>query len=562
MVSESEKHAAKLAVSRFGADGARVKAALQSVLQAQAQGRATDFLDTLVAEKLLTPAQAAELRQALDTTHFDLAPGPRPARPAADVRTPETGQDGTPPQMPALPPELEAGDLPPTAGSDLRRLGDYRLLRRLGEGGMGAVYLGYHESEKRQVAIKVLNDQLSGVQTSVDRFYREAKSGALLDHPNIVRNITMGQDRETRKHYLVLEYVDGPSAHALLDRYGRLAVGDAVHIVLDIARALEHAHSRSIVHRDIKPDNILISQSGLAKLSDLGLAKRIDEASHLTAARQGFGTPYYMPYEQAMNAKSVDGRSDIYALGATLYHLVTGEVPFSGANHIEVVEKKNLGFYTPASAVNPDVPEVLDRIIDKMLAREPRDRYQTASELIVDLERSNLAAAVPSFTDFDMALKDPLVRARLTSPAQPTCPDLENVAARPPVPKDHGNPDLWYLRYRDKGGHWCKTKVTTKQVLQRLREGRMPAEAEASHQAQGKFQRLEAIAEFREAAQSQPRPRKPPTARKPATPGRPQPAADSSLEPGTRWSGLWVYGLGAVVVLALALILVLILKAP
>src|SRR5262249_5674656 len=155
--------------------------------------------------------------------------------------------------------------------------------------------------------------------------------------------ITVGQDRSSGKHYLVLEYVDGPSAHALLQRFGRLAVGDAVHIALDIARALEHAHSRSIVHRDIKPDNILLTQSGVAKLSDLGLAKRTDEASNLTAARQGFGTPYYMPYEQAMNAKYADGRSDIYALGATLYHLVTGEIPFSGATHLEIVEKKNIG---------------------------------------------------------------------------------------------------------------------------------------------------------------------------------------------------------------------------
>src|SRR5262249_22290853 len=161
---------------------------------------------------------------------------------------------------------------------------------------------------------------LAASQASVDRFYREAKSGALLNHPNVVRNLAVGQDRATGKHYLVLEFVDGASAHALLQRYGRLSVGDAVHIALDTARALEHAHSRSIVHRDIKPDNILITRSGLAKLADLGLAKRTDEASHLTAARQGFGTPYYMPYEQAMNAKYADGRSDIYALGATLYH--------------------------------------------------------------------------------------------------------------------------------------------------------------------------------------------------------------------------------------------------
>src|SRR5438067_5591546 len=205
---------------------------------------------------------------------------------------------------------------------DLRRLGEFRILRRLGEGGMGAVYLAYHEANDRQVALKVLADGLASNQTYVDRFYREAKSGALLNHPNIVRTLGAGQDRVTGKHYLVMEFVDGPSAHALLDRFGRLPVADAVHVVLDVARALEHAQSRNIVHRDIKPDNILITRTGVAKLADLGLAKRTDESSNLTLARQGFGTPYYMPYEQAMNARTADGRSDIYALGATLYHLL------------------------------------------------------------------------------------------------------------------------------------------------------------------------------------------------------------------------------------------------
>src|SRR5262249_46713879 len=173
-----------------------------------------------------------------------------------------------------------------------------------------------------------------------------------------------------------LEYVDGVSAHALLGRLGRLKVGDAVHIALDVARALEHAHSRNVVHRDIKPDNILITSSGVAKLADLGLAKRTDETSHLTATGQGFGTPYYMPYEQAMNAKYADGRSDIYALGATLYHFLAGQVPFPGVNHLEILDKKNLGFFEPASAVNPEVPRALAEILERVMARDPQDRHQ------------------------------------------------------------------------------------------------------------------------------------------------------------------------------------------
>jgi serine/threonine-protein kinase len=482
MLRESEKRAAKLAVSRYGADAARVQQVYKTVFQAHAQGKPVDLLETLVRQRLLTPAQASELRHSLDLTHLDPnSPAARGNGHAAAARA-----DGK-----AAGPSILDPDEP------LQTLGKFRLLRRLGEGGMGAVYLGYAEDENRPVAIKVLADHLADNQASVDRFYREARSGALLNHPNIVRNLLVGQDHATGKHYFVMEYVDGPSALQLLQRYQRLAVGDAVHIILDIARGLEHAHSRNVVHRDIKPDNILMTLSGVAKLADMGLAKRTDEASHLTHARQGFGTPYYMPYEQAMNAKYADGRSDIYALGATLYHLITGEVPFPGDNHIEIVSKKDLGFYVPASALVKTVPVVLDDILERMLARDPPGRYQTVSELIVDLDRANLSAAVPSFVDEDLALRDPLVRQRLTAPAQPTSPDLQMPANAARPERDGENPDIWYVRYRDRQGHWCKARATTRQVLQRLGDGVLSTEAQASHQPQGDFRALRGYDEFR-----------------------------------------------------------------
>src|SRR5207244_11937891 len=141
---------------------------------------------------------------------------------------------------------------------------------------------GYHEELKCQVAVKVLSEQLAGNEAALARFYREAKSVTVLNHPNIVHGLAMGNDSTTGRHFMVLEYVDGPSAEALLDRFDKLSVGDAVHLVLDIARALEYLHSRNFIHRDIKPGNILITQSGVAKLADLGLAKSIGEASHLT----------------------------------------------------------------------------------------------------------------------------------------------------------------------------------------------------------------------------------------------------------------------------------------
>jgi serine/threonine-protein kinase len=435
----------------------------------------------------------------------------------------------------------------PRASSDplheLRSLGEYRILRLLGEGGMGAVYLAHHEHEKREYALKVLADNLASNQAYIDRFYREAKSGLLLNHPNVVRGYTVGQDQSTGKHYLVMEYVDGPSCHVLLEKYGRLPVGDAVHVARDIANALEHAHSRNVVHRDIKPDNILVTRSGLAKLSDLGLAKRTDENSHLTATRQGFGTSYYMPYEQAFNARAVDGRSDVYALGATLYHLVTGAVPFAGDNHLEVVEKKGLGQYTPASVLNPSVPKALDQILKKMLARHPRDRYQTASELIVDLDRSNLASPVPTFADPELALQDPWVRSYMASSSQPTRPDLETPVtpvhtpvARPSAPAA-GAADAWHVRYRGRNGRWVKARWTTRLIVQRLLAGQLPTDAEASHEAKGVYRPLASYEEFRCVKPARP-PRARAAARKAgeAGPARKKRAAKEAEAPASRFS--------------------------
>jgi eukaryotic-like serine/threonine-protein kinase len=540
MHPESEQRAAQLAVSRYGAAAAKVQKLYQQSVQAKTNGQSMDFLESLVGQNLLTKVQAQELRAGLDTTHFDPNSPPQNGKAAA--------KNGTPPEVVKPTAELTV--------YDLRQLGDYRLLRRIGEGGMGSVFLGFQEGGHGHVAIKVLPEQLAANQGAIDRFYREAKSGALLNHPNIVRNLTVGQDQTTGKHYLVMEFVDGPSALEVLQRKGRMSVGDAVHITLDIARALEHAHSRNIIHRDIKPDNILITQSGVAKLTDLGLAKRTDEASHLTAARQGFGTPYYMPYEQALNAKYADGRSDIYALGATLYHLVAGDVPFQGINHLEVVEKKNIGEYPPASFYNPDVPAALEGILARMLAREPADRYQTASELIVDLERSGLAAPVPSFIDADRAMQDPVMRERLTAPAQATALDLHVPQPEPRAEPRNGQPDMWYLRYRDNAGRWCKAKATTEQVLRRVRERRFSGNVEASHDHSGEFKPLGSFAEFAKAIADSTRQRKKAEAQDPESEVGPK-AISKMVGTSRIWLLASLGAIGAIVAAVLIKVLVL-----
>ncbi len=466
MPTDLNKRAARLAMTRFGADSRGVREAYRAALEARERGWPVDFVEDLVNAKLISAVQAAELREALDKTRID-ARGPAVPQPN------ET-------------PAAASNDPPPS------EIGQYRILRKIGEGGMGAVYLAYDETEQRQVAIKVLASNLAANPLLVQRFEREAHNSAQLHHPNIVRGLNVGKDETTGRHYLVMEFVDGPSAQALLDQLGRLPIGDAVHIGQSIARALEHAHARRIVHRDIKPENILITRTGIAKLADLGLAKQMGQVSHLTATRQGFGTPYYMPYEQAINAKQADHRSDIYALGATLYHLLTGQPPFMGETLMEILEKKEAGSYLPASLAQPEVSDILSRILDKMLAFSPEDRYQTASEVIVELERSGLAADVPSFVDRELALQDPQVRAQAAGAQQTTQLDFK-AAPRPGI---EATPKRWFVRYRDHRGQLCQAKLTTEEVLQRIRTGSLTNLAEASPSPKGPFRRLDAYPAF------------------------------------------------------------------
>ena len=198
----------------------------------------------------------------------------------------------------------------------------------------------------------------------------------MLTHPNLVRGLGAGYDPVVARHYLILEFVDGPTAHTVLGRIGRFPVGVAVRIAIDIAQALAFLHSRQYVHRDVKPDNILLHPSGMAKLADLGLAKRLNDDPHITSTHLRVGTSYYMAYEQALNANFVDGRSDIFALGATLYHLMTGEVPFPGATHEEIIRTKEHDTFRPVCELNPEVPASLAEIIAATLARDPRSRIQ------------------------------------------------------------------------------------------------------------------------------------------------------------------------------------------
>jgi serine/threonine-protein kinase len=201
-----------------------------------------------------------------------------------------------------------------------------------------------------------------------------------------------------------------------------------------------------------------------------------------------------MPYEQACDAKRADSRSDIFALGATFYHLLTGKVPFGGSTHLEVAEKKKDGLFQPANSLNPQIPPGLGHIVDKMLARLPQSRYQTASELIVDLERIGLAARVPSFIERVHALQDPLVKARLAEPAQLT--RIDPASGNRGKKRTSINPNIWYVQLRNSKGRFSRTRSKTWEIISALQHGKIPLDALASQDPKGELKPLSAYPPF------------------------------------------------------------------
>jgi eukaryotic-like serine/threonine-protein kinase len=260
----------------------------------------------------------------------------------------------------------------------------FELIRKLGEGGMGATYLARQTSLDRLVALKVLRANLSRNQSFAARFRREAQLAGKLDHVNIVQAIDVGESAGF--HFLVMEYVEGRNLTDLIPEKGMMAEDLALQLIVQVARGLQHAHEHGIIHRDVKPDNVLVTADHIAKLCDFGLAKQTDSDSSLTQTGTAMGTPHYISPEQARGESNVDIRSDIYSLGATLYRLVTGQTPFQGTT-AAVVMTKHLSEQIPwPRDINPDLSEGCAQIIAKAMTKDPAERYATPAEMIKDLE--------------------------------------------------------------------------------------------------------------------------------------------------------------------------------
>jgi serine/threonine-protein kinase len=261
----------------------------------------------------------------------------------------------------------------------------YELISRIGQGAMGTVYKAKQVSMDRVVAIKVLSSRYSKDRTFVERFLREARAVAKLNHENIITGIDVGE--ANGHHYFVMEFVDGAPVTSLMKRDGRIDEQRCLRIAIQVARALSHAHKNGIVHRDIKPENVMLTATGAAKLCDLGLAKQTKGDAEVTMDGTSVGTPNYISPEQARGEDKIDIRSDIYSLGASLYHMAVGAPPFSGANPMVVMTKHVTDFPEPPKKRCPALSEGYSGLVMKMMQKRREDRPQDPEALIHDLER-------------------------------------------------------------------------------------------------------------------------------------------------------------------------------
>uniref|UniRef100_A0A7C4QP07 non-specific serine/threonine protein kinase n=1 Tax=Schlesneria paludicola TaxID=360056 RepID=A0A7C4QP07_9PLAN len=287
------------------------------------------------------------------------------------------------------PPSARSKSVPAQA-KELKKLGKYQIERKLGAGGMGAVYLARDNELRRVVALKVLPKDKAQNPTLVRRFRAEAQAAAQLRHDNIVA--VYDHNEADGYLYIAMEYVDGIDLHELVNRRGPISVRRSIEIVKQVASALQHAHEHKIVHRDIKPSNLLIRRDGVVKLTDLGLARSVDDSIETGITRAGttVGTVDYMAPEQARSSQAADIRSDIYSLGCTWYHMLTGGPPFPEGSLTNKLQAHATQPPPDPRLINPQVTEGLVAVLNRMMAKRPEDRYQTPAELLKDLEGSVL----------------------------------------------------------------------------------------------------------------------------------------------------------------------------
>lgn len=260
----------------------------------------------------------------------------------------------------------------------------YRLKRLVGIGGMAMVFEADDLLKKTTVAVKILKEEFAADEVSVQRFINESKAVLMLSHPNIVKIFDVSVKGEYK--YIVMEYIDGITLKAYMQRKGTLSVKETIAYSIQILRALEHAHLGGVVHRDIKPQNIMLLRSGQIKVTDFGIAK-LPDAKTLTATDKAIGTVYYISPEQAAGEKGIDRRTDLYSVGVLMYEMITGKLPFDGENPVSIALKQISEEPKPPRELNPDIPEGLEQIILFAMEKDKDKRFQTATQMIDLLKR-------------------------------------------------------------------------------------------------------------------------------------------------------------------------------
>ncbi len=261
----------------------------------------------------------------------------------------------------------------------------YKIIGKLGAGAMAVVYKAKQLSLNRPVAIKILPKRFSENPEYVERFYKEGQAAGKLNHPNIVQAIDVGE--AGGYHYFVMEYVEGKTISDDLVAGKVFAEAEALDIIIQVANALAHAHACSLIHRDVKPKNVMINTAGVVKLADMGLARATaDIKAAQTEAGKAYGTPYYIAPEQIRGKIDIDGRADIYGLGATLYHMLAGRVPFMAEDSADVMRKHLKEKLIPPDHINTSLSAGVSEVIEIMMAKRKEGRYNNIEELLTDLD--------------------------------------------------------------------------------------------------------------------------------------------------------------------------------
>ena len=271
----------------------------------------------------------------------------------------------------------------------------YRLLDLIGQGGMGRVYLARDTRLDRLVALKILSPERLSNPRAVSRFHREARVGARLQHENLVRIYDFGESNG--RYFLVMEYIEGKTIGTLMAEQGPVPPATAARLIRQVALGLEHAHRKGLIHRDVNPFNILVTNDGTAKLADLGLAVILDEEERLTRDGAAVGTWDYVAPEQAKDSRAADARSDVYSLGCTMYHMCAGQVPFPGPSLPEKVLGHQAIDPTPLARKVPGFPEGLSEVVRRMMRKSPDDRYASPMDV---------ARALTPYADDDAGAAD------------------------------------------------------------------------------------------------------------------------------------------------------------